>query len=976
MTTLAITNSGGHLVSEVNYGNPITLTAQVKNYSGTDLPLGTVVFCDGSVPACLDGHSIGSSQIVIVSLPPPASFAGLARITIWPTAGTHTYSAVFLGTDAITVPFSQPAYLTSTSAPSFFQVLTPPYPGVTTTTLASTGTVGNYTLNAKVVGSGAGYDPLTATVTFTDITAGKILGTKPLGATSFTFSFGSPLVPTIPPAPFFFELSAVADVNNDGFPDLILVTEDPITPYQFDIFVLLGKGDGTFMPFPNTPASTFTTAANPLAIVTGDFNNDGNVDLAISTDDGHIFTFTGTGLPVFANIDPPISLPTFMGSMAVADLAHSGYQSIVGITPLGLQVLQNDHASFPHIAFSVGPILGTVPPGWNWPASIALGDFNNDGWVDAAVTNYATNNVTFWIGNGAGGFSQGPSKTVGNGPSAVVVADFNGDGNQDVAVTNSLDKTVSILMGDGNLNFTYKPLPATGPDPQFLTTGDFNDDGKTDLAVGNLGNGSVTVLLGGGDGSFPVSKKYTLSDNVQIGVLAADFNSDGFTDIAAVSNLTPEVFLSEVLASANASLSGVAILGASGTHQANASYPGNTWYIGSTSNNAPLMAAPLATNLGLTALPSPGTWGQMVTLTATLSPYQDTIYSLITDGQLVSFYDGMSFLGHGTLSSGVATFTTSALAVGAHTLKAVYGGNTYFAGSSITIPFTVNPATSSVLLAAANIHPVVGAPDLLTATVTGFSAPRGNVEFTVNGTTICTAYLTAFGTATCYWTPWTTDVAHIVATYDGDINHTPGTSNTLTFTPIYTFDSQVVLTVDNTVLTYPGQTQTVTCVARGSNRTPTGSVIIFDDLNPIQTIPVGGDGCAYWYINPGLHAGLHHIRAWYSGDRYFWSGYSAITIVYVHQLTTYWSVQCPQNINHGQNEVCSIAIWSNVGPPPGVIDYSYDAGPPQTAHINNGNATIVIPTPSYGYHNIVLAYPGTNDLAPIPAQTENFYVSH
>src|SRR6185437_12927603 len=176
------------------------------------------------------------------------------------------------------------------------------------------------------------------------------------------------------------------------------------------------------------------------------------------------------------------------------------------------------------------------------------------------------------------------------------------------------------------------------------------------------------------------------------------------------------------------------------------------------------------------ANPSPSVWGQQVALTATLSPYSAQNHS--TDGELVTFYNGNTSLGTAPLSLGVATLNVSSLSVGGHTLKALYCGDTNFKTSNSSISFTVGKAASTTSLSAANLHPKVGVSDLLTAIVTVFSAPRGNVVFMQDGNTICTAALGTNGKATCSYIPWSTSAAHLTASYQGDGKYAGSTSST------------------------------------------------------------------------------------------------------------------------------------------------------------------------------------------------------
>ena len=249
-----------------------------------------------------------------------------------------------------------------------------------------------------------------------------------------------------------------------------------------------GQSNVVWLPvgYPS-PAPVFTNSAipassTPSALTTADFNNDGNLDLAVANSGANtVSILPGNGNGVFT---------------AKADYATG-----------------------------------------NAPSAVAVGDFNHDGILDLAVANQADNTVSILLGAGGGVFNSQTVYATGNQPSAVVVADLNGDGNLDLAVANRSDNTVSILLGKGDGTFAVHVDYPAGESPAALTAADFNNDGKPDLAVANdiTPGGTVTILLNHGDGSYLPGVAYATGDSTS--VVAADLSGDGILDFAAVNSL-------------------------------------------------------------------------------------------------------------------------------------------------------------------------------------------------------------------------------------------------------------------------------------------------------------------------------------------------------------------------------------------------------------------------------------------------------
>ncbi|MFL6231186.1 MAG: FG-GAP-like repeat-containing protein [Pyrinomonadaceae bacterium] len=174
------------------------------------------------------------------------------------------------------------------------------------------------------------------------------------------------------------------------------------------------------------------------------------------------------------------------------------------------------------------------------PFQIVSQDFNGDAITDLATVNNFDSSVSVLVGNGDGTFRAAVTYSLTGGAAtlskSLVAADFNGDGRVDLAVSNFLRHSVSVLTGkgDGTFNAAVEYIDAVSGNPYSITAADFNGDGKADLAVGNNASVNVSVLLGRGDGTFQPEVKYAAGSG-PVWASAADLNADGRVDLV-VSN--------------------------------------------------------------------------------------------------------------------------------------------------------------------------------------------------------------------------------------------------------------------------------------------------------------------------------------------------------------------------------------------------------------------------------------------------------
>jgi hypothetical protein len=317
------------------------------------------------------------------------------------------------------------------------------------------------------------------------------------------------------------------DLNGDGNIDIAAVDLNRgggTTALASPMGVLYGNGDGTFKP-----AQVYEVVF-PFGIAEGDLNGDGIPDLVVAggeETDPLIFAFLGTSsgkLQAAADVVTGVSVPE---AFAVGDFNGDGNPdlAVTGTKSNTLGILLGNGKG----GFSPGGTFETGPT----PIGVVAGDFNGDGKLDLAVVNNGLDNVSILLGKGDGTFGPAANFGAGQSPVYIVAGDFNGDGNLDLAVTNSEGNNVSILLGNGHGKFGSPTDFATGETPEFIAVGDLNGDGKLDLAVANSaeGTGTVSVLFGKGDGTFEPAVSLTTTGFESAGIAIADFNGDSKPDI-------------------------------------------------------------------------------------------------------------------------------------------------------------------------------------------------------------------------------------------------------------------------------------------------------------------------------------------------------------------------------------------------------------------------------------------------------------
>jgi CSLREA domain-containing protein len=261
------------------------------------------------------------------------------------------------------------------------------------------------------------------------------------------------------------------------------------------IAVLLGIGNGTFEP---PVFYTVGTAINtPTSLTAGDFNDDGNLDVAVAnTGNNTVSILLGNGSGSLTPLGAPIAVGRYPEAIRAGDFNGDGYSdlAVANYVDGTVTILLNNRND----TFSAS----SIPVGTGPQALAITGSGTN---LLLAVANYVGNTVSVLQSNNDGTFAAAKVVSVGHGPDDVRFADFNGDGIPDMAVANYTDGTVSLVLGNSGGSYTTPAPFPVGDNPYSAAVGDLDRDGTPDIVVANCFSNNIGVLLSGTQISVPYS---------------------------------------------------------------------------------------------------------------------------------------------------------------------------------------------------------------------------------------------------------------------------------------------------------------------------------------------------------------------------------------------------------------------------------------------------------------------------------------
>jgi VCBS repeat protein len=312
---------------------------------------------------------------------------------------------------------------------------------------------------------------------------------------------------------------ASGDFNGDGFVDLVVGN---FGDEGTGVTVFLSNPDGSLQPGVN-----YGSGGELASVVVGDFNNDGNLDFAALSYEGHVQIFSGTGTGTFIQgayysvggccqygiVSGAFNLPS---SVVATGTGTAGFPDIAVVSEsANLTMLLNDGTG--------GFMVQTPPITLNGEADyLAAASLRNtapgSGYLDLAVAEYSSNQVGILLGNGDGTFATETDValfstilTNNYGPYGITLADVSGDSIPDIVAT---DDEQNLLVATGNGDGTFNvlpPLPASiepltagtyqYPEPGVVQVTDVNGDGFADIVYSNYDYGTVGVIFGQGTGT-------------------------------------------------------------------------------------------------------------------------------------------------------------------------------------------------------------------------------------------------------------------------------------------------------------------------------------------------------------------------------------------------------------------------------------------------------------------------------------------
>ncbi len=388
------------------------------------------------------------------------------------------------------------------------------------------------------------------------------------------------------------------------------------------------------------------------------------------------------------------------------------------------------------------------------------------------------------------------------------------------------------------------------------------------------------------------------------------------------------------------------------------------------------IAEPLtSTTTTVSATPDPSLFGQTVNFTIQVTTGTGT-GALTGTVSLVDTFGGNTVTLAPNLAlnaSGQATFSISTLAVGVHSIKASYSGDSLHTSSTSTdngvSPWSqvVEEQTAILLTSSANPS-LVGQSVTFTATVTapdgGGVAPDGTVSFLDGNNTLFTGQLV--GGVLTYTTSTLTNGLHpITAVYSGDVNkEILGETSTVLDQDVQAQASMILTSSANP--SFFGNPVTFTATISSTATVPSGGVVTFYDSNAkigTGTLNAANPDVAQ-FTTSTLAVGTHSITASYSGDNYNTAAAALPLSQVITQTVTATTVNALPNpgiAGAAEAITATVRITQGAGTPTGLVTFTSGTTVLGTANLTAAGTASINPVLTPGNYTIVATYAGDTD---------------
>jgi hypothetical protein len=433
-----------------------------------------------------------------------------------------------------------------------------------------------------------------------------------------------------------------------------------------------------------------------------------------------------------------------------------------------------------------------------------------------------------------------------------------------------------------------------------------------------------------------------------------------------------------VLGTANLTAAGTATISpvlAPGNYSIVATYAGDTDDAGSQSAALALTVENSSTTT-VTATPDPSLFGQTVTVTVQVTSGAGGTIPTGTVTIFDTFGGVKNALSAGLAlnASGAATFTTSTLAVGAHSITASYSGDASHDSSTSTdngaLPWSQIVEEQTAVALTSSVNPsLVGQSVTFTATVTALNGggilPDGTVSFLDGNTILFTGQL-AGGVLTYSTSTLANGLHPITAVYSGDAaKEILGETSTVLNQDVQATANLIVITSGSP--SFYGAPVTFTATIASSATTPAGGAVSFFDAG----VKIGSgvlnaaNPDTTQFTTSALAVGTHPITATYAGDNFNTAAASAPISQVVTQTVTATTVTAspsPGTAGIAETITATVKVTQGAGAPTGLVTFTSGPTVLGTANLNTSGTATIGPMLAPGNYSIIATYSGdTND---------------